>query len=155
MTQIRGRHSRTAALGITLALTVLASPRALARDTVHKLSFAELLASPDAKERLDPAIQFFLAGASTPPVSQRGAEFVTNRKTNGVGKADAVACRWAALAALIQLQERAREAGMNAVVDITSFYKRNTFSSPTEYECHAGGVVVGVTLKGTIATVQR
>jgi hypothetical protein len=136
-----------------LAIVAASGTNAFARDTVYKLSFAELLASPGAKGKLDPSIRFYLAGQTTPAVVTRGAELVTNRKTNGVGKGDRQACQWAALGALIVLQDRAREAGDNAVIDIVSFFKKNTFSSPTEYECHAGGVVVGVALKGVIATI--
>jgi uncharacterized protein YbjQ (UPF0145 family) len=78
---------------------------------------------------------------------------MSNRKTNGVGKSDEVGCRWAALAALIQFQERAKEVGANAVVDIVSYYKKDEFKSATEYECHGGAVIIGVALKGTLAKV--
>jgi hypothetical protein len=141
------------AVAALVVIATLASQGVLARDTTHRLSFAELLASPEAKEKLDPAMHFYLAGQATPAVTNRSAEIVTNRKTNGFGKADLKACRWAALAALIVFQDRAREAGSNAIVDIVSYYKQKVFSSPTEYECHAGGIVVGVALKGVIAKV--
>ena len=45
-------------------------------------------------------------------------------------------------------QTRADSEGANAVVNIVSYYKKNVFSSPTEYECHAGAFVTGVALKG-------
>ena len=75
------------------------------------------------------------------------------RKTNGVGKDDTFGCKWAALSALIALQEKAKQQGANAVIDIVSYYKKDVFSSPTEYECHAGAVIIGVALKGTYAKV--
>ena len=31
--------------------------------------------------------------------------------------------------------------------------KRQTYSNPTDFECHAGAFVIGVTLKGTYAKV--
>ncbi|MNT94475.1 hypothetical protein D3C72_2361760 [compost metagenome] len=80
---------------------------------------------------------------------------VSNRKTNGVGKSDEDGCRWAALSALIALQETAKSLGANAVIDIVSYYKKNEVASPTDYECHAGAVVVGVALKGTYAKVAQ
>jgi hypothetical protein len=54
------------------------------------------------------------------------------------------------LSALIDLQDAARKQGGNAVVNIVSFYKKNEFSSPTDYDCHAGAFVAGVALKGDI-----
>jgi uncharacterized protein YbjQ (UPF0145 family) len=140
----------------TLLLALLATTTAFpawARDTELKLPLADVLAMPEAQEKLDGSVKFFLAGAKTPKVISKMGEDVSNKKTNGVGKSDEVACRWAALSTLIALQDKAKSLGANAVVDIVSFYKRNTFSSPVEYECHAGGMIVGVTLKGTYAKV--
>jgi len=138
---------------IALLATAAAAP-AFARDTELKLPFADVLAMPEAQGKLDGSVRFFLAGAKTPRGSKLGDD-VSNKKTNGVGKSDEVACRWAALSALVAFQEKAKSRGANAVVNIVSFHKRNTFSSPTEYECHAGGMIVGVTLKGTYAKVSR
>ena len=52
-------------------------------------------------------------------------------------------------------QEKARELGANAVVDMVSYYKKNEMKSAAEYECHAGAVVAGVALKGTVAKVAN
>jgi len=142
----------------TLLIALLASASAFpafARDTELKLPFADVLAMPEAQEKLDGSVKFFLAGAKTPKVLEKKGEDVSNKKTNGVGKTDEVACRWAALSALISFQDKAKTLGANAVVDLVSYYKKNTFSSPTEYECHAGGMIVGVTLKGTFAKVPN
>lgn len=142
----------------TLLIALLASASAFpafARDTELKLPLADVLAMPEAQEKLDGSVKFFLAGAATPKVLEKKGEDISNKKTNGVGKTDEVACRWAALSALIAFQDKAKTLGANAIVDIVSFYKRNTFSSPVEYECHAGGMIVGVTLKGTYAKVPN
>ena len=56
------------------------------------------------------------------------------------------------LSALISLRDRAEDMGGNAVTKIVSYYKKDTFSSETEYECHAGGFVAGVALKGTVSS---
>ncbi|MCM5682682.1 excinuclease ATPase subunit [Schlegelella sp. S2-27] len=130
----------------------LAAP-AYARDTEYKLPLADVLEMPEAKEKLDGSVKFFLAGQKTPKVIERKGHDVSNRKTNGVGKADEQGCKWAALSALIAFQEKAKQKGANAVVDIVSYHKKNVFESATEYECHAGAVVIGVTLKGTYAKV--
>jgi hypothetical protein len=131
------------------------SPAAQARDTEYKLTFAELLASPEAKEKLDPSFQFFIAGQATPKVEKRLGEDFSNRKTNGFGKEDLVGCRWAALSALLALQEKAKKMGANAVIDLASYYKKQGTSNPAEYECHAGALIIGVALKGTYATVEK
>ena len=142
----------------TIALSLLACTMALpafARDTELKLPFAEVLQMPEAQEKLDGSVKFFLAGQKTPKVLQKMGDDVSNKKTNGANKTDEVACKWAVLSALVAFQDKAKSMGANAVVDMVSYYKRNTFSSPTEYECHAGGIVVGVALKGTYAKIPN
>lgn len=133
-----------------LMSAVMAAP-AQARDTELHLPFAEVLDMPQAKEKLDGSVKFYLAGQKTPKILERLGSNFSNRKTNGVGKSDEEGCRWAALSALIALQEEAKSKGANAVVDIVSYYKKDEFKSDTEYECHAGAVIIGVTLKGTYA----
>ena len=110
---------------------------------------------PEAKEKLDGSVKFFLAGQKTPKVLQKMGDDISNKKTNGANKTDEVACKWAVLSALVAFQDKAKSMGANAVVDMVSYYKRNTFSSPTEYECHAGGIIVGVALKGTYAKIPN
>ncbi|WP_233584704.1 excinuclease ATPase subunit [Aquabacterium soli] len=144
---------RATLLATTLALSALTSLPAMARDTELHLPLADVLDMPEAKEKLDGSVKFYLAGQKTPKVLKRLESDVSNRKTNGVGKADDVACRWAALSALIAFQDKAKQLGANAVVDLVSYYKKNETKSDTNYECHAGAVVVGVALKGSYANV--
>lgn len=132
-------------------MSVVVVAPAQARDTELHLPFAEVLEMPQAKEKLDGSVRFYLAGQKTPKILERLGSNFSNRKTNGVGKSDEEGCRWAALSALIALQEDAKSKGANAVVDIVSYYKKDEFKSDTEYECHAGAVIIGVTLKGTYA----
>ena len=141
-------------VAVLLLSTVAAAPT-LARDTTLRLPLAEVLEMPDAKAKLD-GVKFYLAGQKTPKVTQKMGEDISNRKTNNFGKEDRVACQWAALSALLAFHEKARGmVGANAVVDIESYYKRNSFKSSTEYECHAGAVIAGVTLRGAYAKVAR
>lgn len=135
------------------ALVVLAAGQAQAADREHHLSFAELLESPEAKQKLDGSVRLYLAGQKTPKVLEKKGEDVSNKKTNAFGKEATATCRWAALSALIALQDKAKQLGGNAVVNIVSFYKRDAFSSPTEYECHVGNLMSGVAFKGTIARI--
>jgi hypothetical protein len=143
---------RTALALVVLSAALLAGPAA-ARDTVLHIPLAEVLDMPEAKSKLDPNVKFYLAGQATPKVVKRYSSDVSNPKTNGFGKSDDFGCKWAALSALISLQDSAKRQGGNAVVDIVSYYKKVEYSSPTDFECHAGGLIIGVALKGTVAKV--
>lgn len=148
------KYIRFALIAVAAASTVLSAP-ASARDTKYLLPFKDVLEMPEAKEKLDGSVQFFLSGQKTPKVLESRGTEVSNRKTNSVGKSDEDACRWAALSALIAFQEKAHELGANAVVDMVSYYKKNEMKSAAEYECHAGAVVAGVALKGTVAKISN
>jgi uncharacterized protein YbjQ (UPF0145 family) len=126
---------------------------AQARDVEHSLSIAEFMADAEVRSRLGNDVAFYFSGQATPPAVKSFGDVVTNRKTNSFGKPDASACRWAMLSALIHLRDRAKELGGNAVVNIVSYYKKDTQGSSTNYICHAGNIVAGVALKGTVAVV--
>jgi hypothetical protein len=131
------------------------APSAQARDTTLHLPIKDVLEHPEYKTRLGSDIALYFGKQAAPATQQSFGEVVTNRKTNSFGKPDEEACRWAMLAALLQLVERARQDGGDAVVDITSYYKRQEFVSDSEYECHAGGFIAGLALKGRIVKLKR
>ncbi len=130
-----------------------AATMAQARNDVLTLPLDEVVRMGVEQGKLDGSVKFYLSGAKTPKVGGRLGEDVSNKKTNGVGKDDISGCKWAALSALIAFQESAKQKGANAVVDLHSFYKRNTNKNPVTYQCHAGNIVIGVTLKGTYARI--
>ncbi|MBO4123324.1 excinuclease ATPase subunit [Cupriavidus gilardii] len=136
-----------------MAAGALVSAPASARDTRYLLPIQDVLNMPEAKEKLDGSVRFFFAGQRTPKVLETKGSDVSNRKTNGVGKSDEEACRWAALSALLSFQDKAKTMDANAVVNLVSYYKKNEMASADQYECHAGAVVVGVALKGDYARV--
>jgi hypothetical protein len=140
-------------LALVLALVLTASS-AQARDTEYKLKFDEVLSNPTYKSRLGDDVAFYFAGQKAPAVAQSLGEWVTNKKTNSAGKPDEEACRWAMLSALLELRERARKLEGNAVTNIVSYYKKVPFASDTEYECHAGAIIAGVALKGTVVKLK-
>ncbi|MGA9526290.1 MAG: excinuclease ATPase subunit [Myxococcaceae bacterium] len=141
-------------MALSLFAVTFATP-ALARDTVYKIPLADVLAMPEAKQKLDGSVKFFLAGAKTPKVLEtRGTEIV-NKKTNAANKTDEFACKWAALSALIDLQQAAKRNGANAVVEISSYYKRTEWKHATDFECHAGTFVAGVALKGDFVRIDK
>lgn len=75
----------------------------------------------------------------------------SNKKTNAANKSDEEACTWAFLSAVKAFQDRARKEGGTKVVNLTSYYKKNDFNSKTHFQCGAGNIMAGVTLKGDIA----
>jgi uncharacterized protein YbjQ (UPF0145 family) len=138
---------------ISVILFVAAIMPAMARDNVVLIALDLVLEMPEAKAKLDGSVKFYLAGTAAPKVVKNLGEGIANRKTNSVGKDPEQACKWAALSALIALQEGAQAKGANAVIDLISFYKREPFSDPKLIQCHDGAIVTGVAFKGTYATV--
>jgi hypothetical protein len=121
---------------------------AQARDTDYKLKIDDVLQNPEYRGKLGNDVAFYFGSGRSPSGSM--GEFVANEKTNSFGKSDETACRWAMLSALLKLKERAKKLGADTVVNIVSYYKKDEFSSATEFDCHAGALIAGVTLKGTM-----
>lgn len=143
-------------LACTTALLLATLPGlSQARDTTLNLPFQPVLDKLIASGKIDGSVKFYLAG-TTPKgkVSVLRPGEVTNQKTNAFNKSDAEACEWVMQSALIKLHDAAKQAGGNAVTNITSFYKRNETKSSTTYECHAGAFIAGVALKGDLSKVQ-
>lgn len=145
--------SAIAALLLVAGAQIAAS--AARAETVLMLPVQNVLSSADAREKLDGSVRFFFGKTPHPPIVANLGSYVTNKKTNGVGKEDAAACSWVMLSALIALQERAKQAGANAVVNIRSFYRKNEVWSDNAYECHSGTIMAGVALKGDLVTLGR
>jgi len=137
-------------------LAFLAAPAlAHARDTKYLLPITVALESKDADQKLDGNVKFFFGDQKTPAVQKKFGTYVTNKKTNAVGKSDEKACNWVFLSAMIELEKRAQQLGANAVVNIVSYYQKRPMSSPTEFECHAGAMIAGVALQGDFVTIAE
>lgn len=126
---------------------------AMARDDKHMLSIQEALDMPAAKEKLNQGIKFYF-GKKGPAAKSTLGTHVANRKTNAFGKSDEEACKWVFLSALIALQDRAVKDGGDAVVDIHSYYKKDEMRSTDQFECHAGAIMAGVALRGTVVKLK-
>jgi hypothetical protein len=140
----------------TLVLTLLAAccvAPAMARNDVVRVPLQSVLDMPEAKEKLDGSVKFYLSGAPTPKVEKKFGEDVGHERTNSVGKSAERACQWATLSALIAFEKHAKQQGANAVINLVSSYGSDVSTSPTEVQCHDGAFVSGVTLKGTYAKV--
>lgn len=121
-----------------------------AGDDILFLPIQEALNQPKAQDVLDPNIKLYFAGQRTPNYTEKIGTYVSNKKGNSTFRSDETACNWVILSALISLQQRAIQMGGTAVVDIESFYKKKPYRSATKFECHAGTIMAGVALRGTI-----
>ncbi len=135
--------------GVSIALTLPVH----ARDTKHLLAISDGMAAGDAQEHLNGTVKFYFGNQNHPKVLAKLGTNFTNRKTNAFGKSDETACNWAFLSAMVQLEKHATELGANAVINIVSYYKKDVFSSQTEFECHAGALMAGVALKGDFVKI--
>lgn len=145
-------------LALTIALAaaaVAAVAPAQARDNKHMMPIANAMAANDAKERLGDSVQFYFGDQKTPKILERLGTDKTSQKTNSFGKSPETACNWAFLSAMLRMQERARELGANAIVNIVSNYKNVEHASATEFECHDGTMMTGVALKGDFVKVKQ
>lgn len=124
-----------------------------ARDTTHYLPFDEAVADATAAGRLDGSVKFYLAKRPAGATIIR-SNVSTSKKTNAFNKTDEAACSWALQSALIGMEKAAKAAGANAVVDIVSNYKHVEYKDSSKYECHAGAVIAGVAIKGSLAKVK-
>ncbi|MBD9413010.1 excinuclease [Pseudomonas sp. PDM16] len=141
----------------TLAALFLATVPGIsqARDTAHFLPFDQALQEALNAGRLDGSVKFHLAGTKPAgAVSVVRSGVTTSQKTNAFNKSDEAACSWALQSALIRMQNAAKQAGANAVVNIVSNYKNVVYSDAQKYECHAGAVMAGVALKADLANVK-
>ena len=138
---------------LAAALLLAAALPAQAADRVPHLPFKQAVDAGLASGKLDGSVKFHLAG-SGPKGTVLRAGIVSNKKTNGVGKSDENACLWAAQSALISLQEAAKKQGANAVTNIVSFFRKNEYRNATNFECHAGNIMVGVALKGDLVKTR-
>ncbi|MCC7461677.1 MAG: excinuclease [Gammaproteobacteria bacterium] len=134
---------------------MLAAGSASARNDILQMKIADAMARPDAVSMLNKDIRFYFGDAAHPAVERSLGVFPSNQKANGFGHADSSACDRAFLSALLSLQKRAVQEGGNAVIKITSYYKRNIYSSATEFQCGAGAIVVGVALRGEVVKLRN
>ncbi|PVZ15474.1 MULTISPECIES: excinuclease [unclassified Pseudomonas] len=145
-------NNKLALTAAALALAVLPGI-SQARDTLLMLPFQPVVQQMLNEKKLDGSVKFYLKGTG-PSAQVISPNAVTNKKTNAFNKTDEAACAWALQSALLTLQDAAKKAGANAVVNIVSYYKRNENANSANYECHAGAIIGGVTLKGDLAKTK-
>lgn len=137
---------------LTLVGAIVAFP-ALARNDIYTLPLKPTLDSPEFAQQVGTSVAFVFGDQPTP--GEAIAEYVANEREHFHDRTEEVACRGTLLEALTEMRDRATSAGANAVVGIVSYFRKKTFSSPTDFECHAGSNGVFVSLKGTFVKLQR
>ena len=148
--------NKTTTKRVILALAVLAGTSTAAHaEKVLLLPLEEAVQLGLALKKLDGSVKFYLSGASTPEGGSAIGEETANRRTASGGKTKEEACNWVALSTLISLEEFAKRSGANAVVDLHSVFKGRVYKNPVNYECHAGGMLTGVTFKGTYVRIGQ
>jgi uncharacterized protein YbjQ (UPF0145 family) len=140
--------------GILVLSATFAVP-ALARDDHQMQSIAAALSGADAQAKLDKGIRLSFAHQSHAKELRGFGRFGTNKKTNSFNKSDQQACNIAFLSAILALQERAAKLGANAVIDITSNYKKIKTESDSQFMCGVGALMAGVALEGTMVTLAK
>lgn len=94
---------------ILAAMALVAATAVHARNEAVMLPLADVVKLGLEQGKLDGSVSFHLSGASTPAISEKLGDDVSNKKTNGVGKDDATACNWAALSALMAFEAKAKQ----------------------------------------------
>lgn len=135
-----------------LTIALIATGAAQARDTEHKLPIKDVIEGPEAAKFSN--VKFYFGKQPAPAVEKSLGEFTTSQKTNAFNKTDEEACRWVMASALKRLAESAAQKGADAVINVRSNYNNIQFSSETEYECHAGGIMAGVALKAEFVKLK-
>ena len=140
---------------VIVAIAVASSAGAASRDEHIRFPIYPALEKGQSyRVKVDPSVRLFFGDERTPNVAKSMGTFSANTKSNAVGKSDQEACDIAFISALADLQQSARKAGGNAVINIRSVYRGENSPSPKEYVCGAGTIMVGVTLEGTVVRLK-
>ena len=134
---------------LAFAVGVAGAP-ARAADKVLMMPVDAALATTDAKAALDGSVTFYFGDMPHPKVVESFGEFVSNKKTNAFAKSDQETCQRVVLSNFVTFQQRAKQLGGNAVINIRSYFRSNEVKSDTQYECHVGFLMSGVALKGEV-----
>ncbi len=138
-----------------MALAMLLPDVSEARDDRNRYLISDALKIEAATEKLNKGYSYYFGEQSHGKVVSNHGEFMSNKKTNAVGKSDQYACQWVFLSAMLSFQDRVAKEGGNAVINIRSYYKKNDFVSSTEFECGNGAIMAGVTLVGDVVTLAE
>jgi hypothetical protein len=143
------------ARSILIVVILLVPTLGDARDDRNRYSIEEAMNTSEAKSKLDRGYSYYFGSPSDRKVLEDHGEFMSNKKTNAVGKSDKEACQWAFLSAMLSFQDRIANEGGNAVINLRSYYKKGDFRSESEFECGNGALMAGVTFLGDVVTLAE
>ena len=132
-----------------LAVLLITSTQASARNEYKEFSVADAMALEVYKTRLGTEVKFYFGDNKPTKILKTYGEWPTLKKTNAFNKTDEYACQWALLSALLSLKKRALREGGNAVTVKTNNDHRLK-SSSSNFECEVGNVVASVALIGNV-----
>lgn len=107
------------------------------------------------KDNLGDDVTLYFGDQSTPKVLKTVNVWTVTRKTSRLTADDQYACEVAFISAAYALQQRARQDGANAVINIRSVHLDKETNSEKEYVCGSGNVAASVELKGTSAKMVK
>ncbi len=136
-------------------MMVMAASNAGAKDVLHHLSISEAEKTEVVRQSLGGDVKFYWANQKHPAVKETIGTYTTSKRTNGFAKSPEESCPRALASALIAFQDRARNSGANAVIDLKSNVKNNEEASAVEYSCLVGSIMVNVALKGTVVKIAK
>lgn len=125
-----------------------------ARDIKRFFPIADAMADKDLQAKLDESTKTSFGKENTPQGLKILRSEVGRGKVALRGKTNEAACNTAFISALVDLQQRAKQAGANAIVTIVSYYKSVEMASATEFECHEGSGYMAVALKGNFVKIN-
>jgi uncharacterized protein YbjQ (UPF0145 family) len=155
-----------AALFVSLSLCVASVQ---ARNVAVFLPIQDAIKEDKANSRLSGIVDFYFGTQPYPAVETTLSQGVVAYKKGSVVvnqgvdiymrgsivRTEEESCHRTFLAALAELQEKARRMGGDAVINIESYYKKISFKSSDKYECRAGTAKTGVMLRGDIVRLKR
>lgn len=141
-------------IAVVVVVSFCANP-VFAADAMEKYRVADAMSLPKVQAVFYDDVAFYWGDTAHPTVSRTFGTFKTSKRTNAFGKGRGEACAWAMASALVGLRDRAYKEGGNAVINIVSNVKNRADSSPTDYTCLAGSMLVNVALKGTVVTLAK
>ena len=134
---------------------LLTSCASIADDKIVAHGIEEALVIEENKAELGTDIKFYFGDQKTPTIIKTFSDVSTKHEINSTLKSYKGACQAAFVEALKTLRDRAIANGANAVVNIRSNYKGPAVSSEKTFQCASGYFVTGVSLIGTVVSIEK
>jgi hypothetical protein len=132
-------------IALVTATPILIVPQAYSRDTLHYPLNKNAIQSAGFKKKKNSSIRFYFDDLKHPKAQLFHCRFSSNKKTNIFNKTADAACQWVLIYTLLSIQDRVRAKGGNAVIERSSYYKKQTYSKTSKVECHANALIASAT----------